>query len=364
MPDKLRIGIIGANVKGWAGRAHLPALATGVPGAELVAVSTTRQESADEAAKMFGARMAFDHHQPMLDSPEVDAVGIVVKLPHHYQLAKDVIAAGKHIFVEWPLGTNTVQAEELRNLAATKGLHTAVGLQSHYSAEFRHMARLIEEGYIGEVLSVHMSHVMGGAVSRPSNRMWMRDAAAGANTLSITFAHSIYGLMTALGPIESFSALVDTRVKEWTDTDTGEKLAVTAADDVSMIGRLTSGVTLSVHVASTARQALSHDLDIHGTEGTLYLETDSSPIQRNGTVMGVQGASKGFQKMEIPRDQWVTDSGLEDRPVNVGLLWGAFADSIRRRVDDFHPNFADAVTHHMLIDAVQRASDTGQAQVI
>ena len=57
MPDKLRIGIIGANVKSWAGRAHMPALAAGVPGAELVAVSTTRQESADEAAKTFGAEV-------------------------------------------------------------------------------------------------------------------------------------------------------------------------------------------------------------------------------------------------------------------------------------------------------------------
>ena len=73
MADKLRVGIIGANpTAGWAARAHMPGMTAGIPGVELVAVSTTRQESADEAAKTFGARYAFDDHRRML---ELDDVG-------------------------------------------------------------------------------------------------------------------------------------------------------------------------------------------------------------------------------------------------------------------------------------------------
>ena len=50
MADDVRIGIIGANpTDGWAGRAHMPGLKAGVQGVKLAAVSTTRQESADEA---------------------------------------------------------------------------------------------------------------------------------------------------------------------------------------------------------------------------------------------------------------------------------------------------------------------------
>ena len=55
---KLRVGVIGANpVRGWAQRAHLPAL-VGLPDVELVAVCTTREESAAESARKFGARQA------------------------------------------------------------------------------------------------------------------------------------------------------------------------------------------------------------------------------------------------------------------------------------------------------------------
>ena len=69
--EKIRLGVIGANVsKGWAHRSHLPAILAS-PEFELTAVCTTRRESAEESARTFGARLAFDNHPEMLASPEV-----------------------------------------------------------------------------------------------------------------------------------------------------------------------------------------------------------------------------------------------------------------------------------------------------
>ena len=65
---KIRLGIIGANIHlGWAPRSHLPAVVAS-PEFELTAVCTTRMESAEESAKAFGAKMAFDNYQD-LDRP-------------------------------------------------------------------------------------------------------------------------------------------------------------------------------------------------------------------------------------------------------------------------------------------------------
>jgi predicted dehydrogenase len=55
----IRIGVIGANIhRGWAPQSHLPALAAS-PDFELVAVCTTRRETAEESARAFGADLAF-----------------------------------------------------------------------------------------------------------------------------------------------------------------------------------------------------------------------------------------------------------------------------------------------------------------
>ena len=128
--EKIRLGVIGANVSvGWAHRSHLPALLAS-PEFELTGVCTTRRESAEESAAKFGAKYAFHDHRDMLAHPEIDAVAVVVRVPNHYQLTLDALNAGKHVFTEWPLGATLAEAQELADLGRAKGVQTMVGLQA------------------------------------------------------------------------------------------------------------------------------------------------------------------------------------------------------------------------------------------
>ena len=69
MVDKIRLGVIGANVhRGWAPRAHFPAFLASSE-FELTAVCTTRQESAGESRGQFGAELAFDDYPKMSGEP-------------------------------------------------------------------------------------------------------------------------------------------------------------------------------------------------------------------------------------------------------------------------------------------------------
>jgi predicted dehydrogenase len=81
---RIRVGIIGANPdRGWAAQAHIPALTSLADDFEITALSTTRRVSADAARKLFGVLRAFDNHQELVNSAEVDVVSITVKVPHH-----------------------------------------------------------------------------------------------------------------------------------------------------------------------------------------------------------------------------------------------------------------------------------------
>src|SRR3978361_7259 len=130
MAEKIRLGLIGASVSGtWSARSHLPALRSS-SAVELTAVCTTRAESAEAARQAYGARLAFDDYRKMSDSPEIDAVAVVVRVPSHYAPTKAALEAGKHVYCEWPLGRTTNEAVELSALARAKQLVTAVGLQA------------------------------------------------------------------------------------------------------------------------------------------------------------------------------------------------------------------------------------------
>src|SRR5437588_10831399 len=95
---RIRVGIIGANPdRGWAAQAHIPALKSLEDDFEITALSTTRRESADAAAKLFGVPVAFDNHQELVNSPTVDVVVVTVKVPYHLELATAALDAGKAV---------------------------------------------------------------------------------------------------------------------------------------------------------------------------------------------------------------------------------------------------------------------------
>ena len=94
---EIGVGIIGvAPGRSWAAVAHIPALRA-IPAYDIVALSTTRQESASAAAAEFGVAKAYDNHQALVDDPAVDLVVVTVKVPHLLVLVTAAVTAGKHV---------------------------------------------------------------------------------------------------------------------------------------------------------------------------------------------------------------------------------------------------------------------------
>ena len=72
--NKIRVGIVGVNPsRGFASIAHVPALKP-LRDFEIIAVCTTRQDSADVAAKHFGIPLAFADPAKLAQHPDVDLV--------------------------------------------------------------------------------------------------------------------------------------------------------------------------------------------------------------------------------------------------------------------------------------------------
>src|SRR5262249_29845800 len=157
--EALRVGLIGAGGR-WGPRAHVPALKN-LEEAQLHAVCTAHADTAQAAADKFGVKKAYSDVKAMGADSQVEAALVAVRVPAHYELSKDAIEAGKHVYCEWPLGKDTKEAEELAALARKKNVKTMVGLQRRASPAYQHMRDLIKEGYVGKVLSVNMS-MQGG----------------------------------------------------------------------------------------------------------------------------------------------------------------------------------------------------------
>ena len=254
--DRIGVGIIGANVRyGWGTRAHIPALAA-LPEFDVVAVATTRMETARETADRHGIPNAFDSAQALVEHPDVELVLVCVRVPSHHALTSAALRAGKHVFTEWPLGANTDEARELRDLAESAGVRHMVGLQARAAPEFVRMRQLIAEGYVGEVLSATMRQTLPGAGPRRESFAWAVEASKGASTLSIAAGHALDALAFCLGEFRSVSGTVATRVHRVEVVDAGRSVEVTSPDTVHVAGETEDGAAVSVAISSVPRARL------------------------------------------------------------------------------------------------------------
>jgi predicted dehydrogenase len=359
MADKVRLGIIGANIhRGWAPRAHLPAVVAS-PEFELTAVCTTRQESAEESRAKFGAKLAFDDWHKMLDYPDIDAVALVLRVPSHYEPTMAALNAGKHVYTEWPLGRTTAEAEEMAELARAKGVRNMVGLQARAAPAILYAKELVESGYVGEVLSCHVSRIQEGVLERTSDRSWQRDRDMGANTLTITCGHTIDALRFVVGDFSNVSAVVSTQAREWLELDTQQKVGVTSPDNILVSGRLANGGVASVHVASNPWAGSGYRMEVYGRDGTLVVSSEESPNHDGLRLQGSRGGNV-LEDLEVPSNYTLVLEGMpRGAPYNVGQMYYQFGQGIRSG-EDCQPDFNTAVELHRFLDSIQEASSQGR----
>ena len=362
--SRLGVGIIGVSPgRGWAATAHIPALRALPNHYEIVALSAHSAESARAVGEAFGVTRVFSDHEHLVTRPDIDVVAVTVKVPHHRELVSAALAAGKAVYCEWPLGLDLDDARAMATLAAKQGVRTVVGLQARQAPAIEFVQQLLRDGYVGEVLSTTMVGVSiaGDALVQPN--AYMLDKTNGANLLTVPFGHSLDILSYVLGEFADLSAVSDVRRPLITIEETGEQIVKTAADQIAVIGTLTSGATASIHIREAVAGGTGFLWEINGTDGTLRLTADAAlPEIFPLTVAGAAGRNVPAE-LAVPMaltQKWPTLTSLKGAPAfNVGRAYAAFAADIDNGTRTV-PDFAAAVRRHEVIAAIERAASSGE----
>ena len=367
--QRFRVGIVGLQPgRSWAARAHIPALRALAESYEIVGVANTSLASAEKAAAAAGLPRAFADVADLVATPEIDIVTVTVKVPHHREIVKAAIAAGKHVYCEWPLGNGLAEAEELAALARDKGILGVVGTQARVAPEIEYLRQLIADGFVGEVLSttlVARGGGWGGSIAEKEISAYLLDRANGATMLTIPVGHTLAALMDVLGKVAEVSAVLATRRTSALAVDTGETLSVSAPDQVLVSGLLSNGAPLSIHYrGGTARDDDGLFWEINGTDGDIRV---SAPSRGHAQLVplslrGARRDEKAFRPLEVPASH--RSGGPRDVvPGNVARVYARMAQDLREGTRTA-PSFADAVALHRVIAAIEKAAESGSRTVL
>lgn len=362
---RFRVGIVGLQPgRSWAARAHLPALRLLSDDFEIAGVANTSRASAVAAAEAEGIPRAFGDVAELAASPDIDIVAVTVKVPHHLELASAALAAGKHVYCEWPLGNGLAEAEEMAALADRAGVLAVVGTQAVASPAIIHLRNLLAQGYVGEVLSSTITGWgrSGGPTFDPqaSGGRYLLDQANGATMLTIPVGHTLAAVRDVLGPLREVSARVMTRIPTVTVPRTGETLAKTAPDQVLADGIFDSGAPISIHYrGGLPRDPIGFVWDINGRDGDMRLTGPSGHTQMvELSLSGARGDERVLQPIDIPASCFASLPG-DVIPGNVARVYARMAADLRQGTRTA-PRFDDAIAIHRMIDAIEMSSLKGQ----
>jgi len=358
--NKIALGVIGASANyGWGMRAHMPAFLS-LAEYDLIAVCTTSQKTAEASAIKYGAKKSYWDYNKLVTDPDIEVVDVCVRAPSHFEVAMAAIEAGKHVFCEWPLGVDSLQADKMASLAKSKGVLTMVGLQSRYAPSFQYMRQLVSEGYLGNLLSANMTMFLPGILRpRPQRSVWSARKEAGAHTLNIATGHALDVFLWTLGELASIAGNIVTQVPEWSvsDSDDPSKVPVTSPDNVLLIGTLENGASVSVHVASVPWHGSAFRMEAYGTEGTLVATSDQMVEMVDPVLRGAKHSESALNIISPPKDlQWVPSDIPDGVPVNMGQMFRSFAKSIREG-KSVHPDFQEAARRHHTLDQISLATE-------
>ncbi|MGW7610229.1 Gfo/Idh/MocA family protein [Streptomyces sp. NPDC054766] len=378
MVRALGVAVVGF---GWMGRVHTQAYARVLHHfphlalrPELVCVADEVPGRAEEAAARYGFAAAVRDWREITADPRVEAVSITAPNFLHREIAVAMAEAGKHIWIEKPVGLTADDARAVSDAVAKAGVRGTVGFNYRNAPAVMAARELIASGDIGDVTHVRIRLLSDYAAHPEGALTWRYERErGGSGVLGDLASHGVDLARFLLGEIEALAAdsavFVPLRARPTGATAGharargGEPAPVENEDYVSCLLRFVSGArgVLEACRVSVGEQN-NYGFEIHGTKGAVFWD-----FRR----MGELGVSRGTTYQDQPVSTVYVGPGAGDyaafqpgaaNSMGYDDLKVVEAHTFLRSIADNRPYGAtpvDAVRSATALDAMARSASSG-----
>jgi predicted dehydrogenase len=347
----MKFGIIGAS---FARQAYLPALRH-VPGAGVVAIASSRLDSARSAADAFGVAHAYDDWRQMLDRHRLDALLIATPTDTHAEITLAALDHGAHVVCEKPTAMHAGEAKAMLDRAEMLGRVHMLDHELRFNPNRRRIAELIADGTLGEVRHVNIANI-GASWADPASRPkgdWWSLAAHGGGRLGANGSHQADMLRWWLGPVASVMGEALVMVPDRRDKATGEPWTATADDTAWFTLRMASGARAQVFMSGVAAANIGNLTQVFGSKGTITLNNEDEKLWFAKAGQGFEEITAGDPNAGLPG----LNKGIWNVSVVAALREFAAAITEGRQIRE-GASFFDGLANQRVLDAVQEATRT------
>lgn len=139
---------------------------------KVVALSDIDTDALKKAQKTYSHLKVSNDYRDITSSAEIDAVAVVTPVFTHYEIVKDALENGKHVFVEKPFTSTVKEAEELIDLAEKKNLKIMVDYTFLFTGAVRKIKELIDKNILGDLYYYDSVRINLGLFQHDINVIW------------------------------------------------------------------------------------------------------------------------------------------------------------------------------------------------
>jgi predicted dehydrogenase len=271
----LRAAIVGC---GKIADGHASAIQT-ISDCEIVGVCDHEPLMAKQLCERFPIKRCFAELSELLDEAKPDVVHITTPPEGHYDIARQCLAQGCHVYVEKPFTVNAWQAQKLIELAESTRLKLTVGHNYQFTHAARRMRALVNDGYLGGS-PVHMESYYCYDLADPSyakallgdKNHWLRKLPG--KLLQNVISHGIARIaefLTSSEPYVLSYGFVSPLFKEINENEIVDELRVIIGEDER---------TTAYFTFSTQMKPSIHEFRIYGPKNGLILDDDHDILTR------------------------------------------------------------------------------------
>jgi predicted dehydrogenase len=245
----IRWGILGAGRIAGKFAADLKHVAD----AELIAIGSRTQQSADEFGKEFDIKNRHASYEALVNDPEVDVIYIATPHNLHYENTLLCLQHNKAVLCEKPFAMNARQTKAMIDLAREKKVFLMEALWTKFHPHYKKLQEMIGQGLLGEIRSVLINFGFKPVPPIPAR---LFDPALGGGTLMDIGIYNVFMAMSVLGKPDTIEASM-------TPASTG------VDEQCAILFKYKNGALAQLF--STFSSNLATEADISGTEGRIRL---------------------------------------------------------------------------------------------
>jgi predicted dehydrogenase len=322
---KIRWGILST---GWIAHKFAEGLSV-LTDAEIVAVGSRAQETADAFGDEFGVSHRHASYEALAADPDVDVIYVGTPHPFHKENSLLCLEAGKAVLCEKPFTINAGEAEEVIALAREKGLFLMEALWSRYIPIIVRLRELLTEGVIGKMRMVTADLGFRREVD-PESRLFALELGGGAlldvGIYPISFASMVLG---APARITSMATMGRTGVDELA----GIVFGYEGGELAVLHTGLQTNTAVEATVMGTKGRIRVHSPWFYGTTLTISREEHEDEV----ISLPYKGNGYNFEAAEVMRCLRAGKLESDVMPLDETLTIMQTLDAIRAQWDFKYP---------------------------